>query len=100
MRADANRRRTATRRMADPRARDSVGSARMANHREHRRRVAGLDRAHHLEPVALVERNVRGIRRLEVGDASLAVDTLERVPEERRAVAAALLRRIDADERQ
>src|SRR5262249_2101081 len=73
-------------------------SARSAHHRNDGRRAAHTDLANHLEAVAPVQGDVRGIRRLEIRVQVLLVDTRERVTEQRGADALPLMRGIDADE--
>src|SRR5262245_59551541 len=73
-------------------------SARSAHHRNDGRRAAHADLANHLEAVAPVQGDVRGIRRLEIRVQVLLVDTRERVTEQRGADALPLMRGIDADE--
>src|SRR5262245_56305766 len=81
-------------------ARGPNESAGSPHHWHHCGRGSHLNRADHLEAVALVQRDVSLVRGLEVGDGVLAIAALERAPHQRGAVALPLKRGIDADERQ
>src|SRR5215475_10480737 len=70
-------------------------SARSSKHGHHGRRRAGLNLTHGDEAVALVQRDVPRIRRLEIGWQTLAVTPFEGVAKERGAKALVLIRRVD-----
>ena len=68
-------------------------------HRRDDGRSADPDLADHLEAEAQVERDVPGIRRLEVGQHPLAVAARDGVPHQLGSESPPLSRRLDADHR-
>src|SRR5262249_58834604 len=73
-------------------------SARSANHRSDGGRAAHANLANHLEAVAPIQRDVRGIRRLEIRMQVVLVDPREGMTQQRASDALTLMRGIDADE--
>src|SRR5437667_12701003 len=67
-----------------------------AQHREERRRGAGLDRAQQLEAMPLIKRDVIGVCRFEIRGGPVAIAGDEPMLQQRRTVAAALSRRVTA----
>jgi len=73
-------------------------SARRSKHSRDNRPWTNLDRAHDFETMALVERDVARVRRLEVGQCPLVITPRNHMPHQRSPDAPPLGVRLDTDE--